>query len=431
MDRPSATGSPAASELLVADRLSAPWSRGWVAALGFTFLAGIAVRVLLLPTTGLRDDTDQFAGWIHHIAVNGLGTLYGETAAGPVTFGPVMGYIWAVLAGLEPGFRTATDASDVGIRILVKVPAVIADLGLAAVVAVALRRDPRWAAIGAAMILLHPAVIDVGAWWGQYESVYVLFAVIAAVLAVNRRSGMAVVALTLAVMTKPQALPLLVPFAAWIWSREGYKGLGRATAIGLAVTVLLWLPFTGNGGPLGYLANLAHYQGQIFAFASLRAWNLWWIFQVVIAGGGFIPDATALLGPLTLRHFGLAMAAVLEVLVAWAIVRDPRPRTLVLGLATATLCAFSTLTTMHERYAFAALAFLALMASEPALRWLGVAFGIVFTLNLLAAIPPTPLFAALLPVDGALGIVGSVTMLAVTSAAVLLLLSPRRRDAPA
>ena len=127
--------------------------------------------------------------------------------------------------------------------------------------------------------------------------------------------------------------------------------------------------------------------------------------------------------------FGLGLAALLEVLVAWAVVRDPRPRTLVLGLATATLCAFSMLTTMHERYAFAALVFLALLVREPAMRWLGLAFGAVFTLNLLAAIPPTPQVASLLPVDGVLGVVGSATMLAMTAAALLLLISVRRQDA--
>ena len=45
---------------------------------------------------------------------------------------------------------------------------------------------------------------------------------------------------------------------------------------------------------------------------------------------------------------------------------------------------------MHERYAYGALVFLALLIPERRLRWLGVAFGIVFTLNLLAAVPPTP-----------------------------------------
>jgi dolichyl-phosphate-mannose-protein mannosyltransferase len=406
----------------------APWRPVEWAGLGAALFVGIAIRLILLPAEGLRGDLDQFVGWVHHIATNGLGSLYGETAAGPVTFGPVMGYIWAGLGSLDSGFRTATDASDVGLRMLMKLPASIADIGLALLVGYALRERPRWAVVGAAVILLHPGVIDVSAWWGQSESIYALAALAAAVLAINGRSGWAVAALTVAVMTKPQALPLVVPLAAWIWGQGGWRGLARAAVIGAGVAVVLWLPFVPEGGPAGYLANLGKYQGETFAFASLRAWNLWWIVQEAAPGTGFVPDGTALIGSLTLRHVGFALAGILEALVAFAVIRDPRPRTLALAFATSALVAFSVLTTMHERYAFAALVFLALLIPERAGRWLGLAFGVVFTLNLLAAIPPTTRIGEVLPVTGALGIAGSIAMLAISlmSLALLLRVAPDR-----
>ena len=64
-----------------------------------------------------------------------------------------------------------------------KVPAILADLGLAA-------SSPTRCATGRAgpssvwrASLLHPAVIDVSAWWGQYESIYVLGGLAAALAA--------------------------------------------------------------------------------------------------------------------------------------------------------------------------------------------------------------------------------------------------------
>lgn len=404
----------------------APWRPVDWAGLGVALVVGIAIRVALLPSQGERGDIDQFVGWTHHIATNGLGTLYGETAAGPVTFGPVMGLVWGVLAVIDSGFRTATDASDTSLRVLMKVPAVAADLGLALLVGSALRDRPRWAVVGAAAILLHPAVIDVSAWWGQYESVYALAALGAAVLAVNGRTTWAVAALTVALLTKPQALPLLVPMAAWVWATAGWRGIARAAIVGAIVAFVLWLPFIADGGPIQYLGNLGTYQGEIFAFASLRAWNLWWIVQEAAPGGGFVPDGTALLGPLTLRHVGLVLAGILEAMVAVAVLRDPRPRTLVLALAVSVLVAFSVLTTMHERYAYAALVFLVLLIPDRAGRWLSLAFGVVFTLNLLAAIPPTDQIGEVLPVDGVMGIAGSVAMLAITGA-LLVMLAPGGR----
>jgi hypothetical protein len=371
-----------------------------------------------LPTEGLRDDLDQFVGWVHHIATNGLGTLYGETAAGPVTFGPVMGFLWALLANVEPAFLTVTDASDAGIRMVMKAPAAAADIGIAMLVAFTLRDRPRWAVAGAAVILLHPAVIDVSAWWGQYESIYLLAAVVATILAINGRNGWAAAAIAISVMTKPQALPLLLPFAAWFWATGGWRTLARATLVGAAVIAIVWLPFATNGGPFDYIRNLGTYQNEIFNVLSLRAWNAWWLVQEAAAGGGFIADDVAIAGPFTLRHLGYVVAGILEVVIAAVIVRDPRPRTLILGLAAGVLVVFAFATQMHERYAYGALVFLALLVTEPAGRWLGLAFGILFTLNLLAAIPPTPEIGALLPVAGALGVAGSIGMLAITYAAV-------------
>ena len=56
-------------------------------------LAAVAVRVILLPTDGLRGDIDEFVVWVNHIANNGLPNAYDED----LSFGPVMAYIWGIL----------------------------------------------------------------------------------------------------------------------------------------------------------------------------------------------------------------------------------------------------------------------------------------------------------------------------------------------
>jgi hypothetical protein len=385
---------------------------------------GLVVRLVLLPTEGLRDDLDQFAGWIHLIATNGLGSLYRPNEFGPVTFGPVMGVIWGVLSTVQPAFQTVTDASDPAIRALMKLPASMADIGLALLAAYALRRRPGWAVVAVVAILLHPAVVDVSAWWGQYESIYVLFGLAALVFALNGHNGPAAVAVALALMTKPQAVAFVIPFAAWFWATGGWREIARTAAIGVATIVIVWLPFIAAGGPRDYLANLSEYQSEIFAILSLRAWNAWWLVQTAAAGGNFIPDDVTFLGPLALRHVGYLVTAICQALIAIAIVRDARPRTLILGLTASVLVVFAFMTQMHERYAYGAAIFVLLLIPESRIRWLAIGIGIVFTLNLLAAVPPTPGIGAALPVAGALGTVGSVVMI---SAAVIALIEMRRR----
>src|SRR5439155_1159036 len=88
----------------------------------------------------------------------------------------------------------------------------------------------------------------------------------------------------------------------------------RATTLG-AVVAVLWLPFIPAGGVAGYARNVAAYQSDIFAILSLRAWNLWWLVQELLAGGSFVSDQGAVLGPITLRHVGYGLALLGELAV--------------------------------------------------------------------------------------------------------------------
>ena len=390
-----------------------------LALVGLGVLA-VAVRLPLMPQPGFAGDLDQFVLWVHGIATAPFGHAYDQN----LSFLPVMVYVWGALAALEPAFRTVTTAADEPVRFVMKTPAVLADFGLAGLVAFHLRSTPRWALVGAALVLFHPAVVDVSAWWGQYESIYVLFGVLAFVLAVRGHSLWAAAALALALMTKPQALPFVVPFAAWFLAREGWAATTRAGFVVAGVIVVAWLPFIAAAGPQHYAQNLATYQGDVFAILSLRAWNLWWLVQEAL-GGAFVGDRAAILGPITFRDLGYGLALMGEIAVFAMVFRARTPRALAVGLVAAVLVAFCLLTTMHERYAYAALAFLPLAFPDRRILVLTAAFGAVFTLNLLAAIPPTPQIGAVLQVGGILGLTGSLAMLAVLGATFELL----RREA--
>ena len=128
----------------------------------------------------------------------------------------------------------------------------------------------------------------------------------------------------------------------------------------------------------------------------------------------FAGDQVAVLGPITLRHIGFVITGLLSLVVAVLILRDPRPRTLILGLAASTLIWFGFLTQMHERYAYGALIFLLLLIPERRIAWLYLAFSVVFTLDLLSAAPPGADLQGWLPFGGVVSIVGSLVMIAIT-----------------
>ncbi len=333
MARPSGIGHLNGSDALNPAAPTGAWSGRLIAALVAAFAIGIVLRLLLLPTPGFRGDLDQFVGWVHLIATNGLGTLYDPNPYGPVTFGPVMALIWGVIGVVQPAFQTAVDASDPSIRIAMKLPAALADLGLAGLTVFALRARPGWAVVGGAAVLLHPAVLDVGAWWGQYDSVYVLAGLAAVVLAINGRNGPAAALIVIAILTKPQAIAFIIPFAAWFWATGGWRettpnrrrsARSRPSRCGCrssppADRRTTWptSPSTrttsspscrfGPGTPGGYPGSGGR--------------------RRLHRGRRRVPRAAHA------SARGYAVTALLQVVIAISILRDPRPRTLVLGLA--------------------------------------------------------------------------------------------------
>jgi hypothetical protein len=376
------------------------------------FAAGIGIRLWILPSRGLAGDIDQFVAWVHGIAVGGWANAYDQD----LSFPAVMAWIWGGLAAIEPAFRTVTDASDPAIAALMKVPASIADLGIAMAVGWWFRDRPWAGAAAVAAVLLWPVTWYVSAWWGQYEAVYVLPAAIALVAARAGLPSLAAALLALSLMTKPQALPFIVPFAAWFLATQGVRGTLRALVVGSVVAVLAWLPFVAANGPLNYLGNLRTYQDDIFSVLSLRAWNPWWAVQVLAADGEFVADSTAVLGPLTFRHLGLAFAGVLALVVFVGVYRRPSGQGLALGLAVITLVAFTALTTMHERYAYPAFVFLLMAVNGRVLLVAWAGFAVVFLANLVFAAPAPELA---LPDGREVSLVGAGLITLVTIVALL------------
>lgn len=400
------------------------WSRrerGWLAVV---LIAAAILRLALLPAAGLRADTDQFVGWVHQLAT---GLPLGEAYRLDLSFPPVMVYLFWTLAHIVPAFGTATDAGDLAARIAIKLPAAAADIGLAIGIAYVLRERPRWA-IGAALaVVFLPLTWYVSAWWGQFESIYVLLGLLAAILVLAERPIPAAAVLGLAAMTKPQALPFLVPFAAYALGRYGLRRTAVFGIVAGGVAALVWLPFLADGGPSRYLGNLGHYQDGPFAVLSLRAWNAWWLVQEPATGGDFLADTGRLIGALTPRLLGYALAGLGELAVFLAVLRRPTRDGLLLGLAASVLVAFCLLTTMHERYSYAAVIFLAGATSGRLRAAAWAVLAVAATANLIAAIPPSTVPGSLIPLGGLVGIVGSLSVLG-ASAGVLLLLRPRARS---
>ncbi len=386
---------------------------------GLGIAAAVFLRLALLPTEGMTGDLNLFAGWVHRLATDvPLSRAYDLE----LTFGPVMAYVFWFIGQVDPAFQAPVTTADPGVAAALKLPAALADLAIAGALAWALRDRPRLAISAALGVALVPVTWYVSSWWGQFEAVYALFGLLAAILVVRGHWAAAGIALGLALATKPQAMPMVVPFAAYALARLGPRRALTPAAVTTATLLVAWLPFISSGGPAAYLATIGGFQESDFAVLSLRAWNPWWIVQSLAAGEGLVSDATPVLGPLTPRLIGYLAAGLGLLAVFLLVLRHPTPRGLFLGLAASVLVAFCLLTTMHERYSFAAVLFLALLVSDrrPAVAWIVLAVAV--SVNLVAARPPTGLPGSWIPVAGPVGIAGALAITAVAGACLVLLL---------
>jgi len=390
-------------------RATVRWTPAHFLVLAAVVALASAIRAVLLPTEGFRPDLDVFARWAHEITIGPIDRVYG----GDLNLPPVMVYIWAALATLQPAFQTAIDASDATIRVFLKAPASLADLGLTLAVVWSLRDRPRWAIAGGVAVGLHPALIDDSAWWGQIDSLYVLPAFIAFLLARAGRPIPAAVALGISLMTKPQALPFIVPFAAFALRRLGTRQLLLCAGTLAGTVCLLWSPFLFANGPMSYLGAVARLQNGSFASLSIGAWNLWWLVGQTLPPS-IVSDVTPLLGPLNAREIGLCLAALGEIAVFLAVWHVPSPRRLALGLACATLVSFSLLTTMHERYSFAALIFLVPLLPDRRILATWAVLSVAITANMLLIMPPWSPTSSPLWSVGWVSLLGSVLILEMT-----------------
>ncbi len=385
-------------------------------------LAAAIVRAIVFPGYVLLGDLDQYARWTHHLATD---LPFGAAYRQDFSYMPVLVGVFGALAGVVPAFATAGDAAEVGVRMALKIPALLGELAIVAGLFTLLRDRPRLATGAILAVLLVPATWYLGGWWGQLDAVYVALCLWAAILASRDRRWPFAVVLGLAMMTKPQALFLAAPFAGYALGRWGVRRAIPVGLVAIAVAALTWLPFIPYDGIADYLRNLDYYQNGEYPFLSVRAWNPWWLLQAAVAGDAFVLDSTRVLGPFTPRHLGIALTAAAEVVVFAALLRRATPERLYLGLAAATLVAFCLMTSMHERYAFAALVFLApLLDRRPVqLAWGILAFAI--SLNVVAGAPPDEI-GPIIALGGLVGVAGSIGMIVATAIVFAMLVADRR-----
>ena len=370
------------------------WRLDTPAGLIAMFAVAFLLRVLIAPHAGFYGDLRLFQMWASTLAEVGTQDFYdqGQFADYPP------GYLYVL-------WLTSKISTAPG-YLLLKLPAILADLGLAWIAGtLAARIAP--AAVGervpvralvAAAVLFNPAVIALSAGWGQVDAVPAMFVLLSILLLFTGKHSLhrdvtAFLVFAVAFSMKPQtsfALPVMLYalYRRYLHRRSRSELIDGVLSIGLvAVPALVLWAVSGLAFGLGPISLIRFYQdaASVYPVTSANAFNLWG------ALGSWrndsIGDNVMTIAGISALHIGMLLFVAGVALVLWrvhrAIERGAREAlVLTVGAAVIGLLAYTLLTRMHERYMFVALACLAVFAFARPLRLPYAALSGLFLLNL-------------------------------------------------
>ena len=398
---------------------------------------GLALRLVLalviFPGQGLSSDLGFFESWATTLAKVGPGAFY--ATASSANYPPGYMYVLWLVGLIGSAFGSSADYATL---LLLKIPAILADLALAAILYAAGRRwyGVRAGLLAAALYLFIPVTWYDSALWGQVDAVGTLVMVAALVLLVEGWSEPAAALAAFSLLIKPQdaiilvvlipvlvrrhllrrgsgPVPTLGPRLAALNQRlggllteQGPIRLATALAAAALAAILPLIPFDISRDAPASLADvpvISHVAGLIglfvsdggqFSYLTANAYNAWALVGdhslasiVGGSGGTWTVDSLIVIGGLQAVTLGALLLAGAGVLVAIGLLIRADRLAIVLGL-TLTAVAFYVLPTrVHERYLFPAFGSGALLAAAAASwAWGYLGLGLLNTINLHAVL---------------------------------------------
>jgi len=221
----------------------------------------------------------------------------------------------------------------------------------------------------------NPAIIYDSAIWGQVDSVYTLFFMLALMLFFSDKPMLSGVCLVLAILTKPQSLVLVPLFALFVIRRYSIFISAKVAAASCAAFVVVALPFY----PVTSIFNLFRLYSSSYIqypYNSLNAFNIWAFI------GMFHPDDAKFL-LITYRMWGYLLFGMIFIYVAYFIMKNKDDMSIYISSAILFFAFFMFFTRIHERYLFPVFAPLAVaMTMDRRLSYVYVLATITFLFNL-------------------------------------------------
>ncbi len=300
------------------------------------FFTGLVLRLVIAPMGGHPGDIHTITGWA--AAMNGQ-SLLSVYQISDANYPPLAMALLGAMAWLYHLFTGgAAEVNDLWL-ILVKLPPILSDLGIGWAVWKATgwsnrgEADGEWffqRALLLVLVVFNPALVYLSGWWGQYESVYMVFTLVAVLLAIRGKPFWAGAAISAGLMVKLQAavagpVVVLAILAGMEVGATGQSPLQRVKNLvwaalgGLLVLLVFMGPYVAAGqGVFVYKRLIAVAAGE--GWITVNALNGWYLATGGAANWAYKarliqPDTAPILWGLSARSIGTILTAAWTVIV--------------------------------------------------------------------------------------------------------------------
>ena len=232
-------------------------------------VAGLAIRLAVLDSTGHYGDSVVNGRWADNMATYGPWDFYRHDGA----LYPALLYAYWPIGVFLDGAAQARAVKGLSIPF---------DLAIGVVAYLAARRmvGPVRALVAPAIYLFNPAVLLAGPVWGQVDAAGTLAYLLALLALAGRRFALAGAFTVVALLIKPQFGLVLLPVAIVAilhWRATGDRSPAlRAVLGGAAAYLVVALPLRMD--PVSYLSRVIG-AGSFKEMSSANAANIWGLFH--------------------------------------------------------------------------------------------------------------------------------------------------------
>ena len=264
--------------------------------------------------------------------------------------------------------------------VLVKLPAILSDIGIALLIFKLLPK--KYAKFGSVLFLFNPVVWYNSAVWGQTDATINFFALLSFYLLFTKKFSLSVLSFAISLYIKLSLIIFTPIYIIFFFKNYDFKKLAKPVIITSIIIFLTTLPFLNKytGDPFSflqyvYLKKVLVDQMQVI---TANAFNFWGAVK-----GLTLQPHDQILFMFSYKTWGYILGILAIFPALYSVYKKPKQEVVISALAITAYSVFMLFTNMHERYLYPLFPYLTILAVQnKRLLYLYIVISAITLLNM-------------------------------------------------